>query len=188
MANIFLSYAHTDSKVANRVREQLSQADVSVAQDDLTLQNGMKWAQNVDKAIEDADAGLLLLSPSAVNAAYVSKEYQEILQQNKKLYVALVEPVPQDDIPWTLGNLQYVDLTQDFEGGMKQLIPAIRSLRDVPDARLLANFGSEEDPTVQTVKVSDLQDMDTQEIVTQVKKLLDAGARAVRVVSGERDE
>lgn len=185
MTNVFISYAHADHAIATQIRNRLTKAGISVWSDREKLQSGAQWAENITDAIKSASSGLLLLSPASVNSAYVAREYQSILNQKKRLYVALVGNLPRREIPFYLSNLQYADLTHDFDAGINTLIESLQAEKDIPGSRILGQFQIDDDSTGQIATVkADPQKINSQEVVSQVKKLLDSGARSIKVIKG----
>ncbi|RMF49075.1 MAG: ATP-binding protein, partial [Chloroflexota bacterium] len=60
----------------------------------------------------------------------------------KKLYVALLEPIPIEDTPLLLGSIQYADLTRPerFDETLHKLIAALRGEPSAPDAPSAAQY------------------------------------------------
>jgi hypothetical protein len=186
MVDVFMSYSHRDTQVADAVRGRLAQAGIKVASDQ-ELQTGERWAKNIQRWIRNAANGLLLLSPSSLNSASVAREYQGILAQNKHLYVALVSPVFRQQIPYELQDLQqYVDLTSDFDEGVSKLIEAIKDKQEIVSDKPLAQAVPEEELSPNTVELKvDRKKDDVDQIIADLKKHLDAGAHTIKIVNDD---
>src|SRR4030095_11544742 len=83
---------------------------------------GDEWSLAIHEAVKAADIGLFVLSPRSVKSRYCDAEWNRILATGKKLYVAVMESVPLEDVPLRLGGIQYADLTADFDGKLADLI------------------------------------------------------------------
>jgi len=60
---VFLSYSHADKTLAGKLRRSLEERGLSFNDPGESSTNGTSWRQQVEEAIESADAILLLLSP-----------------------------------------------------------------------------------------------------------------------------
>ena len=188
MAEIFLSYGHRDAEIASKIAERFQQAGIDTELDRAELRPGDSWWANIKEVLEDASGVLLLLSPSSVNSAYVTREYQYALSNGKPLYIALIGALPTEEIPYELRTLQYVDLTQNFDENLNQLIDAIqRQKSSLPGARRLYQQTA---PTAEADQVTleiDLKTRNVDEVLEQVKKSLESGARTIKVVNVGED-
>jgi hypothetical protein len=59
--NVFLSFAHSDSDLAERLRRELEAAGISISTDRELMQRGDRWQAKIEAAIRSADAVLLLI-------------------------------------------------------------------------------------------------------------------------------
>jgi hypothetical protein len=190
MTDILLSYAHRDSEIASKIAERLQQAGIDTELNRTELQPGDSWYTSLEQALKDTDGVLLLLSPASLNSAWVTREYQYALSQEKPLYIALVGALPTEDIPYALRTFQYVDLTRDFETNLNKLIESIQSQQvSLPGAKRLyqqtAPASAEADETV-TLEI-DLKAENVDDVLEQVKKSLESGARTIKVVNVGED-
>ncbi len=126
MTKIFISHATADDAIVDRIAVALNKAHIDTWIDH---QHGLKpgddWSLGIDKAINTCDCGLFVLSPASVKSDYCRAEWNRVLYLDKKLYVALTEHVPKEVRPARLGIIQPSDLTNDFDGGIDELIGAI---------------------------------------------------------------
>lgn len=72
---VFLSYVREDTKVAGVLRAGLSKAGFEVWDPAERLMPGDNWALHLGKALQKADAMVVLLSPAAIASAHVEIEY-----------------------------------------------------------------------------------------------------------------
>jgi hypothetical protein len=135
MPHIFVSHATVDDKVASQIHHLLQAAGIdSWVDHEAGLKAGDYWDDKIQAALNDCDAGLLLLSPLSAKSPECNAEYRRILSLGKRLYVALIQPTPKADFPWRLTTIQYVDMARDFDGGLKELTAAITGMRDLDPA------------------------------------------------------
>ena len=76
MSRVFLSYARPDSQAAKQLAELITHAGHQVWWD-RELHGGSRFATEIDKALRDADAVLVLWSEASVGSAWVQDEAAE---------------------------------------------------------------------------------------------------------------
>jgi translation elongation factor EF-1beta len=184
MTKISLSYSHQDADLAARIVDRFQQAGIGA--DRAELQPGDSWFNSLEQAFEDTDGVLLVLSPASLKSAWVTREYQYALSTEKPLYIVLTEALPTEDIPYGLRNLQYVDLTHDFDSNLNKLIESIHNQQtSLPGAKRLyqqtAPASPEADQTV-TLEINP-KSSNVDDVLEQVKKSLESGVRTIKVVN-----
>jgi hypothetical protein len=187
MVNIFLSYARSDVEIASQIAERLQQAGIGVWLDRAELKPGDSWQTSIEQRLEQADGVLLLLSPASANSAYITREYQYALAKGKPLYIALTGALPAEEIPFALQGFQYVDLTGgDIDARLDELIEAIRFHQELKGAKRLYQSETTTDEQTVTFQTS-LKEDNVDELLEQVKKSLESGARTIKVVNVDED-
>ncbi|RMF76761.1 MAG: TIR domain-containing protein, partial [Chloroflexi bacterium] len=130
MCDIFISHATKNDDDVTRIHNTLQAAGLDVWVDHIDgIGPGDRWPQQIQVALNDCTAGLVVLSPDAAESPEVEAEYRRILQLGKRLYIALLRDVPLADFPFRLTTIQYVDLRKDYDAAMAQLIAAIKNER-----------------------------------------------------------
>lgn len=113
---VFISYAKENSEHASRFYELLTQEGASPWMDEKKLLPGQNWEAEIEKAFNDANVILLLLSSKSVSKrGFVQREANDAIErlrykQPTDIYVIplLLEPC---DVPTHIaGRLQYVDI------------------------------------------------------------------------------
>jgi TIR domain len=184
MSDILITYAHQDEEMAGRIRKRLREAGFTVWQNEFDLKTDEHWQKAIQRSLEHASNVLLLLSLSAVNSPYIARQYRAVLEQNIPLYLALVDQLPHYEIPEDLRPHHYIDLTQDFEAGIQALINAIGSGGGLATSEVLDDL---EDDDTAHVKV-DLKSLNVQDVLAQVKTLLESGIRKIKVTASDDDD
>ena len=74
---VFISYAHSDEdsrQIAEALRGRLKAADCSVFEDASQIEAGALWQERIEKALEQAETFILLLSPRSLSSPWANFE------------------------------------------------------------------------------------------------------------------
>ena len=124
MARVFLSYARADVDCAKTLAEHVARAGHEVWWD-RELHGGSRFSAEIDKALRDAEAVVVLWSEASLESAWVQDEAAEG-RDSGRLVPAVI-----DDVRPPLGFRQYqaIDLTDLRSGGqpnrLEELLRAI---------------------------------------------------------------
>ena len=185
MGDVLISYAHRDKDIAERVRERLRNAGFSVWQNQFDMKSDENWQEAIERSLAHTTHVLLLLSLASVNSPYVARQYRAVLEKGMPLLVALVDQqLPHYEIPEDLRPLPYIDLVENFDAGIQALINAIGSGGGLVTSNVLDDL---EDDDTAHVKV-DLKRLDVQDVLAQVKSLLESGIRKIKVTAVDDDD
>lgn len=103
---------------------------VSVFIDEESLAVGDPWVEQIRNALTSADAVLILVSEASLRSQWVQSEWSAALQSGSvRLILALISPIDDIRIPLPLADIQYVDLTEDYEGGLERIVEALPKLQ-----------------------------------------------------------
>jgi hypothetical protein len=103
--NVFISHAEKDRPYAASLERALKSAGVRVWEPG-NIQPGDNWALEIGKALAEADALVVLLSPDAVASEWVQREIEFAIsspQFKDRLIPVLVRPTR--GVPWILKEL-----------------------------------------------------------------------------------
>ena len=181
MPDVFMSYARPDRDTATKIYNELVNHDLEVMRDDELDFKNEQWEHAVHAAMLQSDSGLLLVSHASLNSTHVAREYQYFLQHNKRLYLALIESITIDQLPYTLRSLNYVDLARDFVTGINRLIDAIQNATDIHSTNAFSVLELEQARTVEIE--AEVTEASAQSIAQTVQDLFQTGARKVRLIS-----
>ena len=84
------------------------------------------WARAIDENLENCDAVVVLLSPAAYASEWVDSECSKARIYGKGIFPLHIEGDPEDAVPLSLWSIQRIDIRKDFEGGMEELLEALR--------------------------------------------------------------
>jgi hypothetical protein len=107
--SVFVSYAAQDEKWARQLISQLSEKGIDVWDAASKLLPGDNWALEIGKALERAQAIIVLVSPAAARSANVRREIEFALASDKfdgRLIPIIVKPTTK--MPWILEQLKPV--------------------------------------------------------------------------------
>ncbi len=105
---IFLSHSMSDRPLARNIAQGLVDLGFVVWFDEWDLQPGENWAKAVGKALESADAMVVLVTPDSMQT-WQREEIQYALTTPRfegRLIPVIVKSTP--DIPWILETLNVV--------------------------------------------------------------------------------
>lgn len=103
---VFLSYALDDKDVARDLAKRLSNEGLDVWFDEWQLQPGDNWSKQVGRALDQADAMVVLVTPEAMKSKGVRGEIEYALMTPR--FEGTLIPVvlkPSDDMPWILDQM-----------------------------------------------------------------------------------
>ena len=133
MMKVFISYAHSDEALAQKIVATLGEAGLEVWNDHEILP-GDNWAEQVAQALKESEAMVVLLTPEATRSRWVRHEIEYALGEkrySKRLIPVLVgdsTDFSQEDIPWILWRFQMIKLAEydKEEEGIQQIAQALR--------------------------------------------------------------
>ena len=127
---VFLSYADRDDKLAEGLRIELEKGGFEVWDPVARLTPGDNWALEQGKALKDAEAIVVLLSPAALASDHVKREIDYALGEPRfkgRLIPVVVRPVK--EIPWILETLQVLRIDADLGRGSRRVLEALKRIQ-----------------------------------------------------------
>ena len=125
---IFFSYSRKDSDFALKLGKQLREAGAIIWLDQLDINPGTNWDDSIQKALEDSDTLLVILSKTSVISRNVNDEYSYAIEEGKRVVPVLMENC---NVPFRLRRLQYADFSQDYSQGINTLIETLNLNKEV---------------------------------------------------------
>jgi hypothetical protein len=163
--------------VAEKIYEKLIESGIRAWLDNVDINPESDWLKQVDTAVKESSHGLFLLSPAALHSPAAIKEFRRLLASGKPLYVALIADVDEDDLPYSLEEIPYFDLTENFDEGLRKLVDTMQSGGGAP-----STFQAEPRDITITLQAN-LRDLDTDKLVDLIARLADMGIRDIKVVN-----
>jgi hypothetical protein len=122
---VFFSHASSDRRIADKVAATLRAAGVKVWYSKIHLKGAQQWHDEIGAALRQCDWFLLLLTPAAVKSKWVKRELIYALQHdqyNDHIVPLLFKTCDHEQLSWTLGGIQIIDLHSDFASGLTNLL------------------------------------------------------------------
>ena len=129
MRHIFVSYSRKDSKTVDHIVARLIQDGLEVWIDREEIHGGELWREAIVKAIDNAYAFVLMLSPDCVASDNVRKEVDLAEGAKKKLFVpVLLKTVKLPaKLRYQLAGIQWVEYYRDPETKSAELVKVLRA-------------------------------------------------------------
>lgn len=115
MTQVFLAYAHEDKGMMAKLRNSLRRESFTVWTNTTDIQTGETAEKAIKRGIEQADNVVYLLSPHSLGSEYCQQELEYAFSLNKRIIPVLIEDIDVQQIPPTLRDLQYIDLTHQVK-------------------------------------------------------------------------
>lgn len=128
MSHLFISYKHSNGDFAEILMNRVKDAgfEVWIDEDDDKLPPGSKWREEIDKAIKDAFAVIVIITPQARASEYVIYELGFAYGAGVKVIPIMLEST---ELHPRLVDLQYLDFTnrrtRQWDTLLKTLMKAV---------------------------------------------------------------
>ena len=109
---VFISAAASDAALVREITARLEAAGVDVWNSAVQALPGTNISAEVGRALAQAEAVIVLVSPAAMKSPWVRREIQFSLGEEKlqdRLIPVMVKQTPSNDIPWILRTLQWAN-------------------------------------------------------------------------------
>jgi hypothetical protein len=133
MANhrVFVSYARTDALFARKLASDLKAKGVDIWLDTRDIPVGSKWDDEIEKAIDDCDCLLVIISPTSAVSDNVLNEISSALDDGKRV---LPVKIAECRFPLRIKRLQYVDMSLDYNEGLSALAETLMPDDSIPSS------------------------------------------------------
>jgi len=137
---LFISYARADGhNHALSLNDKLTSAghDVFFDKDpDRGIKGGVNWQKALQDGIDNCSVFLFLVTPKSVQSDFCFFERGRALLQKKTIIPLMMKPtdgtprLPDDQLPFVIDMIQYIDFSVDFDKGYEQLTYRLTQLED----------------------------------------------------------
>jgi hypothetical protein len=124
LASVFVSYAHSQHRFAERIVADLRRHRVKVWVDE-RLQTGDPWRDEIAKVIAGCDALVFVVSRDSITSQWTKFEMDKAIEHNKPVLPILCEPC---DLPDWLSGIQYADAVKDYDNAVSELAERARQV------------------------------------------------------------
>ena len=113
MKHIFLSYSRKDSKLMRRIREDLVAEGLDVWTDESLRTGSQSWKQQVERALEEASALVVILTPNAKSSNWVRAEMDYAEAHEVRIFPILAAGTTKSAVPFGFITAQWVDIRRE---------------------------------------------------------------------------
>jgi hypothetical protein len=122
----FISYDHADKQIMKRVNETLWRSFQIACWTDAALEPGTpSWQRLIEENLETIPCLVVLMTPNSKVSEWVASEINYGRRQDCCIFPVLADGEERNAIPLSLTNMQYIDIRQEFDGGVRRLAEAI---------------------------------------------------------------
>lgn len=141
---VFISYSHENKDFVDLLATQLVLNKANVWVDRWELKVGDSLLQNVEKAITQSSALLVILSKASVESEWCRKELTAGLTRELEEKKVLVLPVLLEDcsVPLFLRDKMYADFRKDYDSGLKAVLEGIAPVTNSEQGRIETASGT----------------------------------------------
>ena len=129
MARVFISYSRRDTDFVRKLNDALVAHNREAWVDWKDIPLTAEWQQEIFTNIEAADNFIFIISPDSVSSPNCRKEIDHAVSNNKRMVPIFRRPVPDNEIPASLGRFQRIAFTneEEFDPKFAALISALDS-------------------------------------------------------------
>ena len=124
--HIFLSYSHQDTLVMQQIKNHFSDEYLRIWTDENLEPGTAVWEDSIEDAIKSSGCLVVALSPDAKQSKWVKRELAFAELCGVHVFPVLIRGEPNEVIPLSLINSQWVDIRGNFEIPMKRLVNKVR--------------------------------------------------------------
>ena len=107
MTQVFISYSRKDLSFVERLAEDLKAAGLEVWYDLSGLDGGTRWGMEIQRAIQQSQIFVVVLSPNSIESEWVEKEFMYANSLKRKIIPLLYQPC---ETPMWFINLHFIDV------------------------------------------------------------------------------
>jgi hypothetical protein len=130
---VFLSYAHADRTLAQKVALGLKREGFDVWENLIDIFPGENWADKIAQALRESEAMVVLLTPNSLSSPYVNSEISYALgskaYKGRLIPVVVGSPDSLPELPWILKRLQMIQIPKrgKQDEGIKRIAETLLS-------------------------------------------------------------
>ena len=126
---VFISYSEADEKWVRLLRPRLQEEGFEVWNSASDIAPGDNWLLKSGRALQAADAMIVLLSPDSAKSDWVRSEIEYALswpQFRGRVIPVLIKPT--EDVPWILHKLHFIRATKDADETISRVVAILQKL------------------------------------------------------------
>lgn len=141
---VFISYSHENRDFVDQLAIQLVLNKANVWVDRWEMKVGDSMLQNIEKAITESSALLVVLSKASVESEWCKKEVtagltRELAEKRVHVLPILFEEC---EIPLFLKDKKYADFTKEYDAGLRDVLDGIAAVTNADQGRIESASGT----------------------------------------------
>lgn len=123
--DVFLSHSSANRPIATAVAQTLGNHGIPVWYSSTNIMTAQLWQDEIGKALRRCDWFIVLVSSAATRSMWVRRELSYALRHSRydsQIIPVMIEDCDYEELSWTLGEFQMIDLTEDSEEAYKQML------------------------------------------------------------------
>lgn len=172
MSKVFLSYSHKDSDLANYILEILGNNNIDVWSD-LDIPKGEEWKKEIDTAIIDCFALVLIYTENAKKSEYVTYEWSFAIGLGKTILPIQFQPYTNEfEAHPIINDRQYSDFTSRVpqQHEIDKLVKRIIELQSDDEKQMIEQLRNDIDKDNVTYRT--VREMKLESVLGVVEKLI----------------
>lgn len=138
----FISYSHSDKDFVSQLAKDLMKQGIEIWIDQFDLQPGDSLIQKIfSEGLAQSRFFLIVLSPASASSKWMKEELDAAMvgkiQGVTRIIPIIKEPA---EVPVPLRSLLYVDLSSNYEDGIRKLAQTIHGVLDKPPVSALPKY------------------------------------------------
>lgn len=124
---VFLSHSSINLPIAISVASTLRNHGISIWFSPTNILSAQQWHDEIGNALRRCDWFIILLSNAAVNSIWVKRELHYALSHNQydnHILPVKIENCDYEDLSWTIGMFQMVDMMNSRQYAFIQILRA----------------------------------------------------------------
>jgi len=126
---VFISHSEADKKWVNVLCARLLKEGFEMSNSPMDIAPGDNWLLKSGKALQTADAMIVVLSPDSAKSDWVRSEIEYALsspQFRGRVIPLLVKPT--ENVPWILKNMHFLRATKDENETAGRVVATLQKL------------------------------------------------------------
>jgi hypothetical protein len=119
---LFISHSSKDNEFTDYLAQHLNEAEYRCWVDVESIPDGSTWPREIQKAVENCGALIVVMSDNARQSEWVERETMLAMQLRKPVFIARVDDAP---LPIHLINRQFSDFRKRRDAALKKLLSAL---------------------------------------------------------------
>lgn len=155
---VFLSYAHEDLKISQKIEQTLRKKEIPVWRDQQSLYGGQQWPKAIGEAISSSDFFILVWSRHSAFSHFEKFEWNTAVALEKTIIPCLLDDTP---LPNSLRAINGIYL-KDFENDFLKIFNTLQATVQEKDAERSSEV---------IKKLAAIQDLEPAQVVNTAKSI-----------------